>query len=54
MEILEVLTKLAENRGEGGGEIGDDLIACVMGNSGQDLSFNDFARIFKSLVQDSA
>lgn len=51
-EILEVLLKLQENSNSGSSqEIGEDLIKDVMGTSGEELSFEDFARSFKSLVQ---
>jgi hypothetical protein len=53
-EILEVLVRLRANTGEGGeGQGGaEELIQGVKGNADAELSFDDFARLFRRLVQE--
>ena len=50
-EITAVLVKLQENSGGGKEAVSEELIGQIMGNSGDELSFDDFARIFRGLVQ---
>jgi hypothetical protein len=53
-EILEVLVRLRANTGESGeGQGGaEELIQGVKGNADAELSFDDFARLFRRLVQE--
>jgi len=53
-EILDVLVKLRANTGERGeGQGGaEELIQGVKGNADAELSFDDFARLFRRLVQE--